>query len=205
MLALAGILGSTLLAGSSAAAITPSIEGDDAQRATFDTVNNSSDDPRNFFLGQPNPRHLRNLAMDRVHHKDNQILYKGYPDLKARQTGRSGGVLRDLYLDPETTKAFRELRHEAYNSDIPFTGWNNSTNNYHVRWMRSIVPGNQQIVGSYNGPVDTLEDTCGTIAPVDHTRGVYHEDRFVYNHGSANHGTGRYFGPDGLPVFSHLF
>lgn len=205
MFAIAGLLGSALLAGGASAVMHPDPEGSDAQRAAHDTINNTSDDPRNYFLGQPNPRHLRNLAMDRVHHKDMQVLYKGYPDLKARQTGKSGGVLRDLYLDPETTKAFRDLRYEALNADLPMTGWNGSNNNYHVRWARSIVPGNQQILGEYKGPVDTLERSCGTKSEVDSIRGVYHEDRFVYGHGSADHGTGVYHDAQGRPHFPHLF
>lgn len=205
MIALAGILGSALLAGSTASAIAPDIHGDEAQRASFNTVNSTSDDPRNFFLGQPNPRHLRHLTMDDVRGRDNQILYKGLPDLKARQTGRAGGVLRDMYLDEQTTKAFRELRWEAYNRDLPMTGWNGSNNNYHIRWARSIPPGNQAIIGGYNGAVDTLEDTVGTKSPVDHSRGVYHEDRFIYSHGTADHGTGVYHDANGKPHFPHLF
>jgi len=205
MLAIAGLLGSALLSGS-VTALAPDMHGDDQQRADYDTLNQTSDDPNLNFLGVYNPVDLRMNQATHRRNRDQVGLAAGHPDIQTRQSGVRGGVLRrNLQLEPEQVKGLQDNRYEMINPDLPFTGWNNSNNNYHIRWARSLPRNMHPGLTVVHGSTATFERSCGTKPPVDNLLGVYQEPTHIYCHGGPDRGTGRYVQPDGTPVFTHMF
>jgi hypothetical protein len=205
MLAVLGLLGSAYLSGT-ASSLQPDPKGSDAQRAAYDTIHQTSDDPNLNFLGYPNPVDLRMNQVTNIRNRDQVGLAAGLPDIQTRQAGIRGGVLRrDLHLLPEQVKGLQDNRYAMINPDLPFTGWNNSNNNYHIRWARSLPRGMHPGLTVVHGSKHTFERSCGTKPPVDNLLGVYQEPTHIYCHGGPDRGTGRYFNVDGTPVFTHMF
>jgi len=92
------------------------------------------------FMGQPNPVSATHRFYTGILPMDRPMLYnKPPPPSQVRTREKVEKVLRsDVHYSREDEDAFRSLRNQTYNPDIPFTGRNHSTKNWRIEWSRTL-------------------------------------------------------------------
>lgn len=92
------------------------------------------------FMSQPNPVSATHRFYTGILPMDRPMLYnKPPPPSQVRTREKTERVLRaDVHYSREDEDAFRSLRNQTYNPDIPFTGRNHSTKNWRIEWSRTL-------------------------------------------------------------------
>lgn len=208
MLAVLGLLGAGALALQTTKQ-TPTLAddfyGSDTSRAVYDNTHATSDDPMLNFFGQSNPIWLRDHGAERLHHRA-PPNFTAQHDHKEQQTGNNSaqGMLRGPNLEQDDYDSLAHFRWLPYNSDIQFTGRNGSIDNYHMRWARTLPRDPDPGVAEIGRAAGTLEDTCGSVPPIDSILGPTNEDQYLYSQGGNEFHTGIRHTRDGRMVFAHL-
>lgn len=196
-----------LVGVAAAAHATMGEKGEEQLRREYDATVHNSDDPQLFHYGQDNPTWLRLRGTENVREPIQPFLHGWVEhDIKAQQLERMDGVLRGPEsLEQDDIDALRAFRLETEFTDLPFTGYNNSTDNYRLRAMHSLPPQmTEGLSVLYRYPA-TMDDTVGVLPQVNSLMGPLHEDRYLYEHGFNECRTGRrmFSGVD-QPVFAHF-
>lgn len=92
------------------------------------------------FMQQPVPVSTQCRWYQGILPMDRPMLYnKPPPPSQVRTREKVEKVLRaDVHYSQEDEDAFRSLRNQTYNADIPFTGRNGSTKNWRIEWSRTL-------------------------------------------------------------------
>lgn len=201
------LAGLALLGMAAAAHATMGDKGEEQLRREYDATVHNSDDPQLYHFGQENPRWLRVRGVENVREPIQPFLHGWVEhDIKSQQLERMDGVLRGPNsLEQDDLDALRRLRLETDFTDLPFTGYNNSTDNYRLRAMHSLPPAMTEGLSVLYRHPGTMNDTVGVLPQVNSLMGPLHEDRYFYEHGFNECRTGRrmFYGVD-QPVFGHF-